>query len=51
MTVEGSINLQGDDSFCRLLSTRVSGTFLLCRKETNGLLEKMEDVSGSFFKT
>ncbi len=24
--------------------------FLLCRKETNGLLEKMEDVSGSFFK-
>ena len=24
--------------------------FLLCRKETNGLLQKMEDVSGSFFK-
>ncbi len=23
--------------------------FLLCRKETNGLLEKMEDVSGKMF--
>ena len=30
--------------------TRVSRMFLLCRKETNGLLEKMEDVSGSFSK-
>ncbi len=25
--------------------------FLLCRKETNGLLEEMEDVSSSFFDT
>ena len=32
------------------LWTRVSWIFLLCRKETKGLLEKMEDVSGSFFK-
>ncbi len=24
--------------------------FLLCQKETNGLLEKMEDVSGHFSK-
>jgi hypothetical protein len=28
----------------------VSRIFLLCRKETKGLSEKMEDVSGSFFK-
>ncbi len=29
---------------------RVSRMILLRRKETNGLLEKMEDVSGSFFQ-
>ena len=42
---------QGDvNSWGRLLWTRVSRIFLLCRKETKGLLEKMEDVSGSVFK-
>ena len=62
--VEESINLQvlhwpthrgkvpqgGDNSWSRLLWTRVSRIFLLCRKETKGLLEKIEDASGSFFK-
>ena len=62
--VEESINLQvlhwpspqekvpqgGDNSWSRVLWTRVSRIFLLCRKETKGLLEKMEDVSGSFLK-
>jgi hypothetical protein len=48
---------QGKVPFCdveacaRELWTRVSRIFLLCRKETKGLSEKMEDVSGSFFKT
>ena len=47
---------QGKVPFCdveacvRELWTRVSRIFLLCRKETKGLSEKMEDVSGSFFK-
>ena len=42
---------QGDDnSWGRLLWNRVSRIFLVCRKETKGLLEKMEDVSGSFFE-
>jgi hypothetical protein len=47
---------QGNVPFCdveacaRELWTRVSRIFLLCRKETKGLSEKMEDVSGSFFK-
>ena len=39
----------GDDSCARLLCTRVSRMFLLCRKETRGLLKKMAEVSGSFF--
>ena len=64
IVVEESINLQvlhwptphakarqsGDDSWGRLLCTRVSRVFLLCRKETRGLLVKMADVLGSFFK-
>ncbi len=49
-TPQGKVPLSGDDSWCRLLCTRVSRMFLLCRKETNGLLEKIEDVSRSFFK-
>ena len=65
IVVEESINLQvlhwptphgkvsqsgGDSSWGRLLCTRVSRMFLLCRKETRGLLEKMAEVLGSFFK-
>ena len=50
VTPQGKIPLSGDDSWCRLLWTRVSRMFLLCQKETNGLLEIMEDISGSFFK-
>jgi hypothetical protein len=38
------------EACARELWTRVSRIFLLCRKETKGLSEKMEDVSGSFFK-
>jgi hypothetical protein len=44
---------QGKMPFCDAeacageLWTRVSRIFLLCRKETKGLSEKMEDVSGS----
>ena len=65
IVVEESINLQvlhwptphgkvpqsgGDSSWNRLLCTRVSRMFLLCRNDTRGLLEKMAVVSGSFFK-
>ena len=51
-TLQGKVpRAQGDDdSWGRLLWTMVSWIFLLCRKETRGLLEKMEDVSGSFCK-
>ena len=42
----------GDTWSCRSeLCTRVSRMFLLCRKDTKGLSEKMEDVSGSFLST
>jgi hypothetical protein len=47
---------QGKVPFCdveacaRELWTRVSRIFLLSRKETKGLSEKMEDASWSFFK-
>ena len=44
---------QGDDNClgrAAIDRTRVSRIFLLCRKETKGLLQKMEDVSGSIFK-
>lgn len=41
----------GDTESCRSeLRTRVSLIFLLCRNETKGLTEKMEDVSGSFLR-
>ena len=65
IVVEESMNLQvlhwptpngivpqsgGDSSWGRLLCTRVSRMFLLCRKETRGLFEKMAEVSGTFFK-
>ena len=49
-TPQGKVPQGDDNSWGRLLWTRVSRIFLLCRKETKGLLEKMEDVSGSFFK-
>ena len=45
-TPQGKVPQGDDDSRGRLLWTRVSWIFLLCRKETRGLLEKMEDVSG-----
>jgi hypothetical protein len=38
------------EACARELWTRVSRIFLLCRKETNRLLEKLEEISGSFFK-
>ena len=44
---------QGDDNClgrAAMDRTRVSRIFLLCRKETKGLLQKTEDVSGSIFK-
>ena len=42
----------GAERFClRALWTKLSRMFLLRRKETKGLSEKMEDVSGSFFRT
>ena len=49
-TTQGKVPQGDDDSWGWLLWTRVSRIFFLCRKETRGLLEKMEDVSGSFFK-
>ena len=49
-TPQGKVPQGDDNSWGRLLWTRVCRIFLLCRKETKGLLEKMEDVSGSFFK-
>ena len=65
IVVEKSMNLQvlhwptpngkvpqsdADTSWGRLLCTRVYRMFFLCRKETRGLLEKMAEVSGPFFK-
>ena len=50
-TPNGKVPQSGDDSWDRLLCTMVSRMFLLCRKETRGLLEKMAKVSGLFFKT
>ena len=50
VTPQGKVPQRDDNSLGRLLWTRVSRIFLLCRKETKGLLEEMEDVSGSFFK-
>ena len=35
----------------RALWTKLSQMFLLRRKETKGLSEKMENVSGPFFRT
>ena len=49
-TPQGKVPQVDDNSWGRLLWTRVSRIFLLWRKETKGLLEKMEDISGSFFK-
>ena len=49
-TPNGKVPQRGDDSWGRLLCTSVSRMFLLCRKATRGLLEKMAEVSGSFFK-
>ena len=61
IVVEESMNLQvlhwptpygkvlqsgGVSSWGRLLCTRVFRMFLLCRKETRGLLERMAEVSG-----
>ena len=48
--LHGKVPKSGDDSWRRLLCTSVSRMFLLCRKETWGLLEKMAEVSGTFFK-
>ena len=45
-TPQGRVPQGDDNSWRRLLWTRVSQIFLLCRKETKGLLEKMADVSG-----
>ena len=49
-TPQGKVPQGDDNSWARLLWTSVSQIFLLCRKGTKGLLEKVEDVSGSFFK-
>ena len=43
---QGKVPQGDDDSWGRLLWTRVSWIFLLCRKETRRLLEKTEDVPG-----
>ena len=41
----------GAERFClRVLWTKLSRMFLLRRKEIKGLSEKIEDVSGSFFR-
>ena len=47
-TPQGKVPQGDDNSWGRLLWTRVCRTFSLCRKETKELLEKMEDVSGVF---
>ena len=44
-TAHGKVPQNGDDSWGRLLCTRVSRMFFPCRKETRGLLEKMVEVS------
>ena len=49
-TPQGKVPQGDDNSWARLLWTRVSRIFLLCRKETKGLLQKIVDVSGLFFK-
>ena len=42
----------GAKRFClRAVWTKLSWMFLLHQKETKGLSEKMEDVSGLFFRT
>ena len=47
---QGKVPICDVEACARELWTRVSRIFLLCRKETKGLSEKMEDVSGSFSK-
>ncbi len=50
-TPQGKVPLSGDDFLCvGCYELGFLECFLLCRKETNGLLEKMKDVSGSFFR-
>ena len=49
-TPQGKVPQGDDNSWGRLLWTRVSRIFLLCRKETKGLLEKIEEFQGHFLR-
>ena len=45
-----NVSLGSEQFSCKELCTKVSQIFWLCQKETRRLLDKMEDVSGSFRK-